>query len=280
MYQDAPQISFFGLGMNSTTADQTDFRLRTIAASGKVEARSGGFTVGARLGWIAGRGIEPGTSTIVSSIGDRFGPADTPGFSDPVRYAHIGAFVELDRRNAPGYPTSGGIYRLEMTTFRGLSAETPRVERLDLDAAQFLALTRRNAGLALRARVTLSQPAAGTDVPIYLMPTIGGSESLRGYANFRFRDRQAALVSVEYRYPVVRMLDAALFADAGTVASTPAALGYGPVARDYGFGLRFHSETRSIFRVDLAHGSEGFSIHVETTAALGAVRRHLVPFVD
>ena len=278
-YQDAPQISFFGIGMNATAADRTDYRLRTTEASGIVELRAGGFTAGARAGWIGARGVEPGTSRLAPPIGDRFDDARTPGLADPVRYAHTGAYIELDRLDSRRYPTSGGLYRLELTRFRRLGGAEGRIGQLEADATQFLALPRRNAGFVLRARATLSRPTPGTDVPFYLMPTLGGDSSLRGYADYRFRDRHAAFVSVEYRYPVVRMVDAALFADAGTVAPTLAAFGRTPIARSYGVGLRFHSETKSIFRVDLAHGAEGFRVHVGTTTTIGELRRHLVPYV-
>ncbi len=278
-YQDAPQIAFFGIGMNTSAADRTDYRLRTAEASGTVELRAGGFTAGARAGWIGARGVEPGTSRLAPSIGDRFDDARTPGLADPVRYAHTAAYIELDRLDSRGYPTSGGLYRLELTRFRSLGGAARRIGQLEADTTQFIALPRRNAGFVLRARATLSRPTPGADVPFYLMPTLGGQDSLRGFADYRFRDRQAAFVSVEYRYPVVRMLDAALFADAGTVAPTLAAFQHAPIARSYGFGLRFHSETKSIFCVDLAHGAEGFRVHVGTTAAFGGLRRHLVPYV-
>ena len=255
--------------------NRTD-RLRTTEASGIVERRAGGFTAGARAGWIGARGVEPGTSRLAPPIGDRFDDARTPGLADPVRYAHTGAYIELDRLDSRRYPTSGGLYRLELTRFRRLGGAEGRIGQLEADATQFLALPRRNAGFVLRARATLFSPTPGTDVPFYLMPTLGGDSSLRGYADYRFRDRHAAFVSVEYRYPVVRMVDAALFADAGTVAPTLAAFGRTPIARSYGVGLRFHSETKSIFRVDLAHGAEGFRVHVGTTTTIGELRRHLV----
>ena len=120
----------------------------------------------------------------------------------------------------PGYPTSGGVYRVGLTTFHDLDGSGQSFRRVDADATQYVPLFHRNWIVAVRGRVALSQTGAGNEMPFYLMPTLGGGNTLRGYNDYRFRDRNAALVSAEYRWPVFRMMDAALFADAGSVAPT------------------------------------------------------------
>ncbi len=98
------------------------------------------------------------------------------------------------------------------------------------------------------------------------MPTLGGGNTLRGYDDYRFRDRNAAFVSAEYRWPVFRMMDAALFADAGSVASTASGLWQERLEHDYGFGFRFHTATRSVARIDVAKGREGSRVSFSLTA--------------
>src|SRR5262249_40324620 len=109
---------------------------------------------------------------------------------------------------------------------------------------------------------------------------LGGANTLRGFADYRFRDRNAADFSVEYRWPLVfRALDGAVFMDAGTVASTAAGLWRGSFERDYGFGLRFHTASRSIARIDIAKGREGVRLIASLSAPLGASRHTVVPYV-
>jgi len=79
--------------------------------------------------------------------------------------------------------------------------------------------------MAVRGHVALSQTGSGNEVPFYLMPTLGGASTLHAYSDYRFRDRNAASVGAEYRWPVVRVMDAALVlhAEHGMNASTFAA---------------------------------------------------------
>ena len=38
------------------------------------------------------------------------------------------------------------------------------------------------------------------DVPYFLMPSVGGGDSLRAYSSFRFRDRHSLLLQGEFRW--------------------------------------------------------------------------------
>jgi outer membrane protein assembly factor BamA len=55
-------------------------------------------------------------------------------------------------------------------------------------------------------------------VPFYLMPSLGGKNTLRGYYDFRFHDRDMQLFNAESRWGLFTHLDVAVFADAGKVA--------------------------------------------------------------
>ena len=55
-------------------------------------------------------------------------------------------------------------------------------------------------------------------MPFYLMPTLGGNDTLRGFRAYRFRGPHAMLLQGEYRFELWSGLDAALFYDAGKVA--------------------------------------------------------------
>ena len=66
-----------------------------------------------------------------------------------------------------------------------------------------------------------SDQATGQQVPFYLMPTLGGNDSLRGFRDYRFRGPHALLLQGEYRFEIWSGLDGALFYDAGKVAHAP-----------------------------------------------------------
>ena len=71
----------------------------------------------------------------------------------------------------------------------------------------------------MRAWLAASDTDAGQAVPFYLEPSLGGHNSLRGYDDYRFHDRDLLLVNVETRVALMTHVDAALFLDAGNVAS-------------------------------------------------------------
>jgi outer membrane protein assembly factor BamA len=188
-------------------------------------------------------------------------------------------FLEADLRDVPGNPTSGGIYRVGFAAFHDLDGSRYSFRRVEVDAAQYVPLFHKNWVVAVRGRVALSQTASGQEVPFYLMPTLGGENSLRAYGDYRFRDRNVALLGAEYRWPVLRMIDAALFADAGTVGSTAGQLWHARPNVDLGFGLRLHSTSRSIARIDVAKGREGVRVIASLRAPLRGSSRSVAPYV-
>jgi len=92
-------------------------------------------------------------------------------------------------------------------------------------------------------------------MPFYLMPTLGGKDTLRGFREYRFRGPHAILGQVEYRWEIWSGLDAALFYDAGKVADRRGDLNFKDLERDYGSGFRFNTNEAIVFRVDAGFGS-------------------------
>jgi outer membrane protein assembly factor BamA len=106
--------------------------------------------------------------------------------------------------------------------------------------------------------VVLTDPHAGQQVPFFYQPTLGGSQALRGFREFRFQDRNSLLMTVEYRWEASWLLDGALFVDAGKVASDRRDLSFRDLEVSYGLGFRVHSNSAFVARLDLAFSREGF----------------------
>ncbi len=86
---------------------------------------------------------------------------------------------------------------------------------------------------------------------------MGGYDLLRGYTQDEFRGNRLVAGSVEYLFPVLEAVQAALFVDAGAVWSRDADLASTPVRFGVGAGLRFASPI-GLLRLDLAYGKRGF----------------------
>ena len=118
-------------------------------------------------------------------------------------------------------------------------------------------------------------------VPFYLQPSLGGSNSLRGYDDYRFHDNNMLVVNAEARIALLTHIDFALFADAGNVAAEWRDLDLGK--QSYGAGLRLHTRRMTFARIDAARSEEGWRVMFRLTDPLDfsrlARRAAMAPFV-
>jgi len=252
--RDYPQEDFFGVGPGAARADQTSFAIQ----SDFVGARAGVRPLPLVL---AGGGLEyqrprlgRGTDRRVPSIEEIFDSSGAPGLDERVDYLRSTAFLEIDYRE-PKNARKGGWYRIDFSRFEDRSAGRQSFNRLDADLRQFVGLLAERRVLAARLFVSTSEATSGGLMPFYLMPTLGGNDTLRGFREYRFRGPHAILAQGEYRWEIWSGLEGALFYDAGKVANRRADLGFDKLESDYGFGFRFNTNESVVFRVDAGFGS-------------------------
>jgi hypothetical protein len=261
---DAPQIGYYGLGMQDT-ARRANFRLTQGYAAANAALRPTSWT---RLhGEIAyedyrtarGAGRHP-------SIEQLHTAASAPAlFANPA-FIRTQALAAIDWRTSPGYSRSGGFYGLTLTNYAD-RADTHSFRRLDGEIVQHIPLLRENWVLSFRARAESTLDAAD-NVPYFLLPQLGSGSTLRGYGTGRFRDRHSLLTSAEFRWiPSRAGLDMAIFYDAGKVARRRTDLDFRDLATDWGIGARFHGPTATVLRIEAARGSDGWRLVVATSPA-------------
>ena len=110
------------------------------------------------------------------------------------------------------------------------------------------------------------------DLPFYSLPTLGGSDTLRGYIRNRWTDRAAWHASGEYRFWFIprgfkvtkririERIGAAVFYDMGSVADRVGNFGTAGVLDSYGFGLRIGIERTAVVRFDFGFSDEGSNV--------------------
>lgn len=279
-YADFTQINFFGIGNETLKSDFTDFRLKYLDAGGFAALRpSPSVTITGRAGVMRHVAIGSGTSTLHRSIESRFTDDTAPGLILQPNYLHADVAVEADTRNVPGYPSSGGRYRVSLAAFQDRDFGRYSFRRIEAEASQYVPLSDRFV-LAARGRMDVSQTSAGQQVPFYLLPALGSGQSLRGYEDYRFRDRDLVLASAECRWHAARAMDAAVFYDAGAVAPTVAQTMSGRRLRtDYGVGVRLHTKRYQLARLDVARSREGLQTIVSFTPPLSLSKRTVAPYV-
>lgn len=253
-HRDYPQEDFFGIGPDSARADQTNYAIRSDLFGVRAGVRPVPIV-------LAGGGLEflnprlgRGKDKRMPSIEERFDSTTAPGLGESVNYLRSTAFLEVDYR-APKNARQGGWYRVDFSRYDDRSDGRHTFNRVDTDVRQFVGFLAGRRVLAARLFVSTSDTQPGSVMPFYLMPTLGGNDTLRGFRDYRFRGPHAILAQGEYRWEIWSGLDGALFYDAGKVATRRADLNFDNLENDYGFGFRFNTDEAIVFRVDAGFGS-------------------------
>jgi hypothetical protein len=251
-----PQQDFFGVGMDSQREARSNYLLSQAEGGADVIWRPlDGVRVQAGLAYLSPR-VGAGTDTTMPSTADAFDPAALAGYGAATDYLRTSVGVAYDGRDNPRHPHAGGRYAVRVADYRDL--DSAGFWRADVDAQHYVPIPDRYRTLALSASAVFSGGRDGQDVPFYFQPTLGGAQTLRGFREFRFQDDNAVALSAEYRWEAWWALDGALFVDAGTVAAEPRSLSLTDVQVSYGVGLRLHSNSAFVARLDLAFSREGF----------------------
>jgi hypothetical protein len=260
--REYPQESFFGLGPDSDRNDRTTFLLRTSQISGRAGVRLAPVVmVGGGVAYLSPNTGE-GKDDRFPPIPDLFAPPDVPGYATNVDFVRSSGFVEVDYRE-PLNARRGGFYRLELSRYSDRDGGAFSFRRTDIDLQQFIGFFADRRVIALRGYFSTSEESDDSEVPFYLMPTLGGNDTLRGFRNYRFRGPHALLLQAEYRWELWSGLDAAFFYDTGKVGLRRSDLGLNGLQSDYGFGFRFNTSNGVVMRVDAAFGSrDGKHLHI------------------
>jgi hypothetical protein len=287
MYQDVVQVNYFGPGPDSRQADRSAYRLHDTDVVGYGTLRATGWlSMTGSLGRSSAPAISTATGRNVSvpNTKDVFTEATAPGIGGGSSFIHGDISLVADWRDYAGHPTRGGVYRATASAYSDRDGGVYSFRRYELDAAQFIPLFTPKWVVAVRAWEVVSEASRGAVIPFYLMPSLGGQNTLRGYDDYRFHDNNLQLVSVESRWAFFAHLDAVVFADAGKVAGRAGDLDFTHLKTTYGAGFRVHNATSTLARLDVGHSAEGWRLLFKlsdpfkrSTPAFG--RTSIVPFV-
>ena len=286
MWQDFAQVNYFGLGIDSSLANQTNYRFQATDLLSYATVRANDWlSVAATLGFLHQPDVSPAGGWHIAHPDTQalFGEELAPGLTTQPSFVHTDLSLTVDRRNHPGHPTSGGLYRVAWESFTAPEAGVFSFHRYEAEAGQFIPVVRDTGLIALRAWTVFSDPADGHIVPFYMLPSLGGQNTLRGYHDYRFHDRDLVAVSVESRWALTTHVDGAVFIDAGTVAPRLGDLDLSALKTSYGVGVRLHTRTTTLGRVDVGISREGWRVMFKMNDPLAltrsAHRTVVAPFV-
>jgi hypothetical protein len=262
-WQDLTQVNYFGEGPDSLEADRSEYRLKSVNTLGYAVVRPRSWlAVHGRLGWLSGPSLGPPAGSFARGnppTADVFPNDPVYRLADQPDFVHVDTSVVVETRDVPGYPRRGGVYRAAASRYMDRDADAFTFNRYEAEAAHFVPLDRaENFVFAVRGWIVGTATGDGQHVPFYLMPSLGGSNTLRGYVDYRFHDRNLAVVNTELRVALMEHIDVVGLFEAGNVAAR-----FGDLNLDkksYGVGVRVHSRTDTFARLDLARSDEGWQV--------------------
>jgi len=243
-YRNLPQEDYWGLGPNTPKSARANYLFEDSDTTA---------TLATSLGPFRG-GVNGGYTLINTGPGrDQDLPSIPESLQASPRYTHVGGFLEYESTDEKADPHKGGRYSFQWTSY--LSS----FQRYTVDVRQYLPITSTDR-VALRAQTLFTHSSLQEQIPFFMLPTAGGSDTVRGFNHWRFRDRNALILNSEYRKPLGGFLDVVAFADAGRVFSKSANLSLQDLHPSYGFGARIKFGTRVFFGIDVGFSDEGHKL--------------------
>lgn len=250
--RDMPQEDFFGIGAGSSRDDRVSFGLREFAAGGFASHAIGPVSLTGGLEFVR-PSTRAGSDDNYPSIEQRFPVETLPGFTSEPDFIVARAGARFDRTDEPGNPRRGLQYVVDVARWQARGAGALDFDAVHADLRHYIPFFNDTRVIVLRGALWHTDPAGSGDVPLYYQPTLGGSHALRGYREFRFRDRSALVLQTEYRFEIFPGADGAVFYEAGTVG--PSLGDLASLKTDYGVGIRFGTGNGVLFRIEAAFGT-------------------------
>lgn len=178
-----------------------------------------------------------------------------------------GATVAIDLRDSPGYPRSGAMLQGTAQLWRSLGDDDAKWFRYGGEASGHLPLGSDWHILSVKAGVDVAESDEENGfIPFPYLPALGGSQSLRGFGSWRFRDRAAVYGTAEFRWRIWHehtrdpdrggALEAALFYDVGRVAPELGDIELSDLESTEGLLIRFYLPAGHFITLGVGHSNE------------------------
>jgi hypothetical protein len=254
-FREATRAAFYGIGTDTAKVNRTSFDFQRPHVSATLHVKP------TRRLWNFGGGVEytqwsqrPGEGAF-PSVETAYTPQNLPGLGAKVTYLHTHGTAAFDWRTSPGYTRRGGFYGVTAHDFTDGDSNFG-FQQVDYELIQHIPVLRETWTISLHALARTTTDKGGQEIPFFMLPSLGGGSTLRGFSSHRFRDRNSLLLQAEWRVRVNRFLDTAVFYDAGKVTARTSDLDFKKLKHDYGFGARFHGPLATALRLEVARSNE------------------------
>jgi len=261
-WHDFTQIDYFGQGSNSLDGDRSQYRLKDtdVVGYGKFAAKRW-LGVTGTFGWLRHPSLSRASGPFQGGYPDTLVVfPNAPGIAQQPDFLHGGVSVAADTLDYRHHPMRGGLYRAAFSAYSDRDFGQFSFRRYEAEGLQVLPIKENLWVLAVHGWGVFSDASSGNTVPFYMLPSLGGKDTLRGYEDYRFHDSNLLLASAESRWALFRDIDVAAFFDAGNVAARAGDLDLRKTS--WGGGIRVHTRTSTLARLDVGHSRQGFRVFV------------------
>ena len=216
-YSSRTRDDFFGIGNDTPQRDEAQFRTVSRQATAGLTAKlSDAWSSGLHAGY---RNVGVTKPLVGQSAQDRFDSVSTPGLFSGATLRSLAFALVRNTETKDQYQFKGSRDELEVSFNDSAGKGNFTYWKYRLDLEHFFPLTSDGRKvIAARGLVETNHANAGSNVPFFDMPALGSFSTLRGFENFRFRDKSAMAAGIEYRYRIWPAMDWGLFLDEGQVA--------------------------------------------------------------
>jgi len=256
-WRDATQVPFYGIGPSTQLAGRVSYGFEEPYGSALLNFWPTRRLLMLRAGVEVAQWKLKSGSGRFPSVDSIYDDANLPGIGATVNYLHTQAGAAFDSRISPLYARRGGYYGLVLHEYAD-RGDRFGFHEMNYEAIQHVPILREAWVLSFHALATTASTNEGERIPFFMTPSLGNGSTLRAYNTRRFRGDNTLLLQAEWRIMVNRFMDSAFFYDAGKATARRRNLNFADLAKDFGFGLRFHGPMTTLLRLDVAKGREGY----------------------
>ena len=192
-WRDATQVPFHGIGMNTASGNAMNYgfeqpfgsAMLTIRPTRELFILRGGFEA-SRWDLKAGAGTSPSVDKVYTA-------QSLAGLDTRTTYLHTQATIGIDSRHSAGYTRRGGFYGVTGHDYTDRD-DALGFRQVDYEAIQHFPILREAWVVSLHGLVTTTFEQGDQATPFYMMPSLGGGSTLRGFSSSRFSDRHSLLL--------------------------------------------------------------------------------------
>ena len=180
-----------------------------------------------------------------------------PASASTATYQSLFISARYDSRNSYVNPTLGSVVQCDAERAIHTSPGNFQFTRLSVSLQNYSILFYPTTVLALR---WVGQGITGENLPVQVLSSVGGNNTLRGSPQDRYLDKISAVANAELRFPIYWRFGGVVGLDAGKVWNRLGKVDLVRWATNPSAGLRLHMDT-FVVRLDVGFGKETTGVY-------------------